>query len=85
MTASELADLREEVRGALAHAGRGVMHSFSPEVLAEARPGHVVPPFAIICSRTMDHSVGRWGHMHLWLDCANFRGIPDVFKLLGFI
>ena len=62
MTASELTDMRQEVRNALARAGRDVMHTFSNEAMDEARPIHTVPPFAIICSRTMDQSIGRWVH-----------------------
>lgn len=63
MTSAELADFRTEVRAALKKAsknsGRDIMHSFSKEAEAEAHVGPGVPPFAIICSRNMDLSVGR--------------------------
>ena len=66
MTPEELAAFRAEVRGALAAAGcaagRDLVHSFSRGAVAAAGGGGgaaPVPPFAIICSRTMDLAIGR--------------------------
>lgn len=35
------------------------MHEFTREALAEAGAAHVVPPFSVVASNTMDLSVGR--------------------------
>lgn len=57
MTTDELDAFRKHVKAAL---GKGVMHHFSGEVLAEAAVLRECPPFAVVASNTMDKSVGRF-------------------------
>ncbi|DBA79391.1 TPA: hypothetical protein ACH3X2_000037 [Trebouxia sp. C0005] len=64
MTTGELESFRELVRKTLHHAskeiGRPIVHEFTREALAEAGAAHVVPPFSVVASNTMDLSVGRF-------------------------
>lgn len=64
MTKDELKSFRKTVRETLQTAdrayGREVMYSFSAEALEEAHPTAQVPPFAVVSSREMDSSVGRY-------------------------
>lgn len=64
MTKDELKAFRKTVRETLSTAnreyGREVMYNFSPEALEEAHPSAQVPPFAVVSSREMDSSVGRY-------------------------
>jgi hypothetical protein len=39
--------------------GRPIVHEFTREALIEAGAAHVVPPFSVVASNTMDLSVGR--------------------------
>jgi len=39
--------------------GRPIVHEFTREALVEAGAAHVVPPFSVVASNTMDLSVGR--------------------------
>lgn len=40
--------------------GRPIVYEFSREALSEAGATHVVPPFSVVASNTMDLSVGRY-------------------------
>lgn len=64
MTAGELASFRQYVRNTLHHAskevGRPIVHEFSRDALSEAGATHLVPPFSVVASNTMDLSVGRF-------------------------
>ena len=39
--------------------GRPIVHEFSRDALVEAGATHLVPPFSVVASNTMDLSVGR--------------------------
>ena len=39
--------------------GRPIVHEFSRDALSEAGATHLVPPFSVVASNTMDLSVGR--------------------------
>lgn len=82
MTPEELAAFRSELREALAAAGRAagrkLMHAFSRGAVAAAGGGgggHPVPPFAIICSRTVDLAIGRCWELDL-LDIILSLSVP---------
>lgn len=64
MTSTELDDFRKTVNNRLAsasrEAGRPLVLKFPRRVLQEAGARPDVPPFAVIASRTMDRSVGRY-------------------------
>jgi septin family protein len=92
MTSSELASFRKTVRETLEQAnrdyGRDVMFRFSEEALGEAHPVHQVPPFAIVSSRQMDSSVGRYWpvRQYPWGTCealsSDHSDVASLKKLL---
>jgi len=64
MTKPELRAFRKVVQESLSaakrEAGRDIMYRFSEEALEEAGASGSVPPFAVVSSREMDASVGRY-------------------------
>lgn len=51
--------LKATADGAGKQAGHDIIYNFDQASLREAHPSHEVPPFAVICSRTMDQAIGR--------------------------
>ena len=43
--------------------GRPIVHEFSRDALSEAGATHLVPPFSVVASNTMDLSVGRSAYL----------------------
>ncbi|KAI3438983.1 hypothetical protein D9Q98_001397 [Chlorella vulgaris] len=85
MTAEELKDFRRKVRESLRAAG--VRSPFSRDALDEAGARHG-PPFAVVCSNTMDLEVGRfwpvrkypWGNVEAMLTMHS--DLPVLRRLL---
>lgn len=92
MTKPELRSFRKVVRESLEAAnrenGRDVMYRFSEEALEEAGASNAVPPFAVVSSREMDASVGRYWPVrkYPWGNCealsSDHSDVSSLKKLL---